>query len=280
MLKPKEMVAVSLLIAALTLFVYGLMRDGVEEALKTAVGPKQSVEAPLGLRMAQDDQTPMKVVSEAERADSEPKKDMLTATPTATPTRAERREARYGVAKAPSDFKVTVAKKRTIIPREDLEATIRETFRRLPHIRTTPELVAFMSETAIVESMNGRFLVGKLKGGKDSGDYGLYQIRIHTAKDTMSWLKREHKDVYDSLQSLYDDTKPLRWNLIHNVPYGTALAVTYYWRRDPERLTDGIGCMESRASFWKKEYNTRYGKGSVAAYLKRVNDFHSKKDTI
>ena len=187
---------------------------------------------------------------------------------------AEIRSTRFGVAQNLKDFAVQhKMKAKKVIGQKELEAVVRETFRRLPHIRTTPGAVSLLVETAIVESMGGYYLIGYKKSGKESGDYGVFQIRINTAKDTLAWLKNDHKDVHESLMSMYNKKQTLKWNITHNVPFSTALAVTYYWRRDPHRLVHGVSTIECRANFWLDEYNTTYGAGTKEAYIKRVNSF-------
>lgn len=186
------------------------------------------------------------------------------------------RAQRFGVARNPGEFGVARQHKaKQTIKRNIMAATVRETFRRLPHIKTRPEVVDLLVETAVVESRNGYFLVGKLASGKESGDYGVFQIRVETARDTLNWLKAVHRDVYDCIQALYEDGKSIKWNLTHNVPFSAAMAVTYYWRRDPHRLQHGIGTVEQRAEFWLDEYNTKFGAGTKQAYLDRVKNFKS-----
>ena len=190
------------------------------------------------------------------------------------------REKRYGVAVNEKDFPIFIKENdRKSIPTDILVGTIKETLRRLPHIRTTPELVSLLKETAIVESTKGYDLIG-YKNGKESGDYGVFQLRLATVTDSLNWLRKNHKDVYSEIQELWVKDKSLKWNIIHNVPYSCALSVTYYWRRDPHRLVHGVADNKSRGMFWKEEYNTKYGAGTVAMYVKKTEAKKQKPDIV
>lgn len=269
----KEKVCLTILtIILLTVMYMTIMKLTSEDIEEPTFQP---IEAPAVLRKPEPEQTVAETIKVPENRDMGQKR-VWSGWDKQHSEFADLRGLRFGVAEKPGRFKVAEAvKPKVVIKRTDLEATVRETFRRMPHIKSSKALVDFIVETAIVESKSGYFLIGRLSSGRESGDYGVYQIRVHTAKDTMKWLKHNHADVHKSLMSLYTKGKPMRWNLIHNVPFSTAMAVTYYWRRDPHRLIHGIETIEQRADFWLDEYNTIYGKGTKAAYLSRVGDFDS-----
>lgn len=170
--------------------------------------------------------------------------------------------------------------KRGVIELDKLESTIREVMRRLPHIRTSNNLVDLILETSMVESHAGKNIIGyKNRDGKliPSGDCGVFQIRVTTAANTLEWLKTTHEDVYIAINNFYNQQQDLAWNITHNVPFATALCVTYYWRRDPHRLVHGIGTLAERGAFWLDEYNSTMGAGDMNAFVSRVKYIRSKQ---
>lgn len=141
-----------------------------------------------------------------------------------------------------------------------LTATVRAVLARLPHIPKNQEWESLIIETAKVESSGGRFAVK----WRSKGDLGVFQIREATARDTLAWLDAVHPDVKQAVMSFYDRKQSLTFNLEFNAPFGAALCATYYWRRAP--LAD-ISTPSARAIFWKNQYNTERGRGSVKAWF-------------
>ena len=138
------------------------------------------------------------------------------------------------------------------LSKKEFEATIREVFRRLPHVKTSDHLVALMLETSIAESHMGGLDVKK---NKKSSAIGIFQVLPRTYRDTWKWLDANHKDVLASIMRFYDFSKTEQWNLTHNVPFGIAVSVTYYWRMNPN-LYSRIDTVEKRGKIWADTYNT------------------------
>lgn len=173
--------------------------------------------------------------------------------------REQARETRYACASSPDIPGFFWAGNRPMSP-ERLDSTVRAVLARLPHIPDTDDWRALVIETARAETNGGRFAVA----WRSRGDLGIFQIREETARDTIHWLSFRHPDVLRAVMSFYDRKQSLRFNLEFNAPFGAALCATYYWRRDP--LAD-ISTPLTRAALWKTEYNTRRGKGSLAAWF-------------
>lgn len=139
--------------------------------------------------------------------------------------------------------------------------------KRLPHIPKNAEVMKLITETAVAESLSGRYTAST------GGDHGVFQIREEVAKGTLSWLKDNHEDVFSSVMLFYDDARTLAQNLDANVPFGIAMAVSEYWRKAGPEFHRHIGSTRKRAIMWKSVYNTRLGKGTVADYEKRNADW-------
>lgn len=178
---------------------------------------------------------------------------------------------RYGVGKNLKPFILTEYKG-GVVNRKDLEKTIRAVFQRLPNIRTNSYSVALLLETAEVETLRGKCVKNTI-----SSATGIFQILPRTAKETLSWLSRNHKDIYDPLMKMYNKKLSLKDNLYQNVPFAIGMAATYYWRMNPH-LWENISTMAERAFIWKLSYNTYYDKhGSAEGYLKTVAYCEDKK---
>ena len=174
-------------------------------------------------------------------------------------TREEARATRNGSAVQPDVPGYFWAGQKPM-PHDRLEGTVRAVLARLPHIPDTMEWRLLIIETAHAESNGGRFMVS----WRSEGDLGVFQLQETTVVDTLDWLKVRHPDVLLAVMAFYDRKQTLAFNLEFNVPFGTALCATYYWRRDP--LAD-ISSPLSRAQLWKEQYNTEQGKGTVAAWF-------------
>lgn len=148
---------------------------------------------------------------------------------------------------------------------DHLRKTVHAVLNHLPQVKSGGNMEKLVIETANAETEGGHFDYP----WRSKGDYGVFQLRKSTVKDTLTWLKSVHPDVHEAVMSFYDRKKSWDENLDHNVPLGAALCATYYWRACPEAK---ITTKKQRAAVWKKYYNTHKGKGSVSAYLKRNND--------
>lgn len=155
------------------------------------------------------------------------------------------------------------------ISKEELQKTIKKVFKKLPHIKTTDNTVLLVTETGITESNGGRII------DTGYGDLGVFQIRVNTSISLQKWLKKHHKDIYSSIISLRNKKLSEYDNLKHNIPYSIAVCVTEYWRKGGANFYKNIDTLEKRAIIWKSLYNTRKGKGTVFAYIKRVHNYES-----
>ena len=128
-------------------------------------------------------------------------------------------------------------------------------------------MIFLITETAIAESQGGYFV------SNATGDYGMFQIRINTAKSLFEWLRNNHRDVYEAINKFRDTDMSLEDNLQYNVPFGIAVCASEYWRKAGPELYKYIKSMEDRAKLWKSVYNTKCGKGTVNAYLSRNTQY-------
>ena len=158
------------------------------------------------------------------------------------------------------------------IVKEDLESLVRQVFRIMPHIKTTNDNVSLVVETAIAESDGGRIVSNKF------GDHGVFQIKVRTSKDLLSWLKDGHKDIYDAIMSLRFDRLSEKDNLEQNIPYAAAICITEYWRKAGSQYYLHISTLEERGKMWKSVYNTFRGYGTVADFVDR--NVHYKSPTV
>lgn len=116
--------------------------------------------------------------------------------------------------------------------------------------------------TAIQES-----LLGKLSKN-------VFQITLSTAEDINSTYLVKHPDLRNAVNYFYDPQRPLSWNLSNNVNYEVAIASIVYLRanRPLPNATDP----EALGLFWKKNYNTYFGKGTAREYALNLETYLSK----
>ena len=175
---------------------------------------------------------------------------------------------RYGASETPFAGWMTSWKGGKRLTERQLEDLARRVFKHLPHIRTTRALLDLVVETAVAESDGGRIVKNSF------GDYGVFQMKPWVAKESLAWLKANHKDVYRAIMNLRDRRLSEKDNLVRNLPYATAMCVTYYWRRAGDSaLRRRIETQHERAVMWKSLYNTRKGYGTVAAYIERNKNY-------
>ena len=177
---------------------------------------------------------------------------------------------RYGIAKELKPFIITKYCGK-MVKRSDLEKTIRAVFQRLPNIKTSSNLVELIIETCEVETLRGIESKNTV-----SSATGLFQILPRTARDTLKWLKINHKDVYRSLMDMYNKKLSLKDNLYYNVPFSIGLSATYYWRMSPN-LWKRIDTHEKRAELWANVYNTYLDpQGTAKFFMKQVKKVKNK----
>lgn len=173
------------------------------------------------------------------------------------------RNQRFGVAKNEVKFLDKEVKFNMCqLSRDEMDRLVRQTFRLLPHIKTSDNLVNLLVETASVESDRGKIV------DEGTGDLGIFQIRISTSKDLHKWLKELHPDVLEAIMGLRNSDLSEKDNLILNLPYACSIAVTEYWRKAGGQFHLYINNKLERGIMWKSVYNTKKGKGTVEHYLR------------
>ena len=153
------------------------------------------------------------------------------------------------------------------IKKEQLERTIMAVLLKLPKTTADYSAVKLLMETSAVESHRG-IHVTQLKDGPARG---IYQMELNTISDTLTWMKKYHKDQYKAVQVFYNKKESQEWNYRHNVPWQTAMAISYYWRMcgGNDTIKNAIS-VNDRASLYKKVWNTHKGATTIATYHERV----------
>lgn len=184
-------------------------------------------------------------------------------------SRKGNRDTRYEFEKQLPVFKpmYTNWEGKTFIPREKLVAVTTAVIKRMPHIKNVDEAINLVVETCVAESHGGYFI------SHEGGDYGVFQIRINTAKSLLTWLKDNHEDIYNEVQKFEDKKLSLEDNLEKNIPYGVALCISEYWRKAGPDFYKYIKDTENRGMVWKSLYNTKYGKGTVKKFVDKNNNY-------
>lgn len=168
----------------------------------------------------------------------------------------------------------TTWKGKKYIPKEKMKQLTEIVLKRMPHVEVSDNLINLVVETCIAES-NGGYFIKSL-----GGDFGVLQLRINTVHDLLTWLKDNHKDIFDSVMQFRNSELPTKDNLETNIPYSIALCVCEYWRKAGPNFTKHIGTIKERAIMWKSVYNTKKGRGTVKAYITRNDEYRkiSKKN--
>lgn len=154
-----------------------------------------------------------------------------------------------------------------VLEKEKLEKTIREVYRRLPHVKTSDNAVLLLLEMSVAESYMGKYLTTP-----KSKAVGVFQILPSTAEDTIKWLDGNTftRDILKEIMMFYNFQESLENNLKYNVPFNTAMAITYLWRRNVD-LWNRIDTLEKRAKIWRVSYNTLLDPdASVEYYIKKA----------
>ena len=155
------------------------------------------------------------------------------------------------------------------VKKDQLEKTINAVLSRLDHVPLHENLVALLMETAAVESHRGTYMT-QLNNGPARG---IYQMEYTTIIDTLNWLKKYHKDVYNSVQVFYNKKETEEWNYCYNVPWQTAMAITYYWRLRGSDIIDLCGSRYDRAMLYKLVWNTKKGKTTLTKYFQDTETY-------
>ena len=201
----------------------------------------------------------------------------IVTTETITPTKVyptlsklEWYKTRYGTVNIPTRIEYWDYTK-NIINRNHLYTLTKSIFLKLPHIKSSNNLINLVVETAEAETLRGILCYNRY-----STATGIFQILPSTALDTNKFLSKYYTDVYIAINQFYNSKYSIEWNLKYNLSYSIAMCVTYYWRMNPN-LWNNINTVEERANVWKHSYNTnacRYG--NVNKYINNIKYLEGK----
>ncbi len=133
----------------------------------------------------------------------------------------------------------------------------------MPIVTPHNDLVSLLSETVATETSFGYAVSDK--SGKT---LGVYQILLSTAEFILNHLAERHPRVLDIVMAYRDPDRDLRENLMYNLHFQTAMAISYYWLRAGEDLLTQTSSLEDRARLYKKKWNTPKGRATVAKYIR------------
>lgn len=136
-----------------------------------------------------------------------------------------------------------------------------EVLKRMSKIKKSfysKDAVDLIIETAITESGNFKYLK-QIKGPA----VGFTQIEPDTIKDCWNNYIIYRKDLTAFILSLGFNPDDMEFSIWSNLGLQIAFTRICYYRR-PGKIP---GTKEERASYWKKEYNTILGKGTIQHYL-------------
>ena len=179
------------------------------------------------------------------------------------------RKHRVGVQSTSEKIIVWSWKGGDTVKKEQLEQTVRVVLAKLPHVSNDPGVVSLIMETAAVESKRGRWMT-QMKNGPARG---MYQMEKFTIKDTLTWLKKYHNDVYCAVMAFYEKKQTEEWNYTYNVPWQTAMAATYYWRFVGVDLHTIAVSKHNRAMLYKLVWNTVKGKTTPEKWCKDTEEY-------
>lgn len=169
------------------------------------------------------------------------------------------------------EIRITTHRGKRYLNYSETRDTVVAVLSSLNNIPTTDDMVNLIIETFITETHFGK--ADFTSAAKRYANYGLGQLRLDTAKETLQWLIWiNRRDVYDTIMSYYDESLSMEDNLMYNVPFSIAMTAEVYWRKLPD-LASNIKTKIARAIVWKSVYNTQYGLGTVNKYLQRVDEF-------
>lgn len=175
------------------------------------------------------------------------------------------RSARYHKNKTTACIKVWSWRGDNRLPYGQMIRTTNKVLNGLSMVKDDPNLTALILETIAAETEFGLY-VQQIKGPA----LGVIQMLPSTAKDTLTWLRQNHSDVYKELSVFYNRKLNVEQNLKHNIPWQIAMAAVYYWRRSGDRLYSTITTVQDRATLYRLVYNTPKGKCSAPEYINRA----------
>jgi hypothetical protein len=142
------------------------------------------------------------------------------------------------------------------------EDMIGEVIDAMPIVPYRQDLIRLLTETAATESSFG--LIVRDRSGKT---LGVYQILLTTAEYLLEKL-RDYPHVLNIVESYMNPNKSLAENLMCNLHFQTAMAISYYWLRAGDDLLGRVSTLSGRARLYKLEWNTPRGKATEAKYIR------------
>ena len=149
------------------------------------------------------------------------------------------------------------------IKKEQLESTILAVLLKLPMVTADVTMVELLQETAAIESRRGIYIT-QLNGGPARG---IFQMEIKTIQDTLSWMKKNHRDQYNAVKFFWNSKQSDEWNYQENIPWQIAMAASYYWRMAGNDAIKLSLSREEREKIYKKHWNTHKGASTREKYL-------------
>lgn len=129
------------------------------------------------------------------------------------------------------------------------------------------DVVNLISEIACVESNCGDY-IKQINGPA----CGIFQIEPNTAKDIINNYLAYRTQYKNKVMSTYINSMTIEENLMYNLAFSVALCRIFFLR-----ISESVpNTVEGRAEYWKKYYNTAYGKGTVEDYIKKVEKYGNK----
>ena len=126
------------------------------------------------------------------------------------------------------------------------------------------DAVNMISEVACVESNCGEY-IKQINGPA----CGIFQIEPNTAKDILNNFLAYRTQYKNKVMSTYINSMSLEENLMYNLAFSVAMCRAFFLRINESIPTT----VEKRAEYWKKYYNTVYGKGTVEDYIRKVEKY-------
>ena len=137
-----------------------------------------------------------------------------------------------------------------------------EVIEAMPIVPYRQDLIRLLAETAATESSFGRAV--RDRSGKT---LGVYQILLTTAEYVLEKLRYRPDTLY-IVEAYMDPDKSLAENLMYNLHFQTAMAISYYWLRAGDDLLEQASTLRSRAGMYKREWNTPSGKATEDKYIR------------
>tara|TARA_Y100000590_G_C15742063_1_gene1020602 strand:- start:425 stop:880 length:456 start_codon:yes stop_codon:yes gene_type:complete len=128
------------------------------------------------------------------------------------------------------------------------------------------EAVEQVIGTVCQESLGGRF-IKQLNNGPA---LGIYQMEPDTARDIIGNYLKYRPELYGRVFSFFNERQTLEENLKGNLYFQTAMCRVHYYRCKGAIPKD----LEGQAVYWKNNYNTHLGKGTVEEYIENYNKLY------